>query len=182
VHVLGRSEEALAELRKAFAAVKGSWAWDLRDEGKAEAYQRYLTDNRIRTVVSTVGVGIGNPLPLLSQSELGAMVEANLVSPFMILKHSLVPLKQQGGGRIIVFGSITSIIAQEGASGYSASKMAIRGLLEAARRELRNGFQMISLHGVYTGSVERIKMSSAVEAVRYLARLHCGVHADVIVN
>jgi short-subunit dehydrogenase len=181
--VLGRSAAKVAELRSAFPAVKGSFVWDLRDEAQAEAYQRYLSENGIKTVINAVGSGVANPIPFLSQPELREMVEANLVSPFMILKNSLLPLKQLNGGRVIMFGSITSYRPEEGASGYSATKMALRGLVEAARRELRNGFQSVSVHGIYAGSVKKVRMTSVVDAVcGYLLRLPYGVQAYVIVN
>lgn len=54
--------------------------------------------------------------------------------------------------------------------------------MEASRRELKNGFQSVSVHGVYTGSVSKVQMSSIVEAVCYLCRLPYGVHADVVIN
>ncbi len=180
--MFGRSQAKLDDLRASFPTVKGSLAWDLRAEAKAEEYQRYLTDNGIKTVINAVGAGIGNPLPFLSQPELTEMVEANLVSPYMILKHSILPLKRLDGGRVIMFGSITSIHAEEGASGYSATKMALRGLVEASRRELKNGFQSVSVHGVYTGNSNKVRMTSIVEAVAYLSRLPCGVHSDVVIN
>ena len=115
VHLFGRSQTKIEELRGDFVAIKGSFIWDLRDESKVEEYQRYLTKNNIQTVINTVGVGIGHPLPFLTQTELTEMVEANLISPFMILKNSVLPLKQLGGGRVIMFGSITSLRAEEGA-------------------------------------------------------------------
>lgn len=180
--MFGRSQTKIEELRGDFTAIKGSFIWDLRDESKVEQYQRYLKENNIQTVINAVGVGIGHPLPFLTQAELTEMIEANLMSPFMILKNSALALKQLGGGRVIMFGSITSLRTEEGACGYSATKMAVRGLVEAARRELKNGFQKVSVHGVYTGSVKKVQMTSIVEAVRYLGRLPCGVHADVAVN
>lgn len=182
VHVFGRSKTKIAKLRNEFTAIKGSLIWDLKDESKVDKYQRYLTENNVKTVISTVGMGIGNPIFFLTQPELKEMVEANLMSPFMILKYSALPLKQLNGGRIIMFGSITSMRAEEGACGYSATKMALRGLMEASRRELRDGFQSVSIHGVYAGSVNKIQITSVVEAVRYLCRLPYGVHADIIVN
>lgn len=129
-----------------------------------------------------MGFGVGNPIPFLSQPELSEMVEANLVSPFMILKHSLLPLKQLNGGRVIVFGSITSFKAEEGASGYTATKMAVRGLIEATRRELKSGFQSVSVHGVYTGSMSKVGISSVLDAVSCLVHMPCGVHADIIID
>ncbi|MHB0995931.1 MAG: SDR family NAD(P)-dependent oxidoreductase [Elusimicrobiales bacterium] len=182
VHVFGRSKDKIHALRKTFDTVKGSHVWDLRDESRAESYQKYLSENNIRTVISTVGAGVGNPIPFLSQGELTEMVEANLVSPFMILKHSLLPLKQLNGGRVIIFGSITSIKAEEGASGYTATKMAIRGMIEAARRELKSGFQMVSVHGVYTGSMRKVGIASVLEAITCLTHIPYGVHTDIIID
>jgi NAD(P)-dependent dehydrogenase (short-subunit alcohol dehydrogenase family) len=182
IHVFGRSRTKIAKLCSEFAAIKGSLIWNLRDESKVDEYQRYLTENGVTTVICTVGVGIGNPILFLTQPELKEMLEANLISPFMILKYSALPLKQLHGGRIIMFGSIASMRAEEGACGYSATKMALRGLVEASRRELKDGFQSVSVHGVYAGSVSKVHMASVVEAVRYLCLLPYGVHADIIVN
>ena len=170
------------ELCGAFPSVGGSLVWDLRDEAGAERYQQYLRDSGIRSIVSTVGLGVGNPIPFLAQVELQGMIEANLVSPFMILKYSLLPMKQLDGGRIIMFGSITSFQPQQGACGYAATKMALRGLVESTRRELRMGFQSVSVHGVYTGPVSKVGIASIVDAVSYLLRVPFGVHADVILD
>jgi NAD(P)-dependent dehydrogenase (short-subunit alcohol dehydrogenase family) len=68
-----------------------------------------LIDNGIKTVISTVGVGIGHPIPFLTQAELKDMVEANLVSPFMILKNSLLPLKHLNGGRVIRHRGLSAV-------------------------------------------------------------------------
>ena len=81
-----------------------------------------------------------------------------------------------------MFGSITSFQAEQGASGYSATKMALRGLVEAARRELREGFRSGSVHGVYAGNVNKVQMGSVVDAGCYLCRLPYGVHADIIID
>jgi NAD(P)-dependent dehydrogenase (short-subunit alcohol dehydrogenase family) len=81
-----------------------------------------------------------------------------------------------------MFGSITSLRAEEGACGYSATKMALKGLVDATRRELGSGFKSVSVHGVYAGSVSKVGMASVVDAVSYLIRLSCGVHADIVIN
>jgi short-subunit dehydrogenase len=180
--VFGRSDEKVNELCSRFPSIKGSLVWDLRDEAPAARYQQYLAENGIRAIISTVGLGVGNPIPFLTQGELQGMIGANLMSPFMILKYSLLPLKQLKGGEIIMFGSITSFQPEQGACGYTATKMALRGLVESTRRELRMGFQSLSVHGVYTANVTKIGIASILDAVSFLLRLPYGVHADVIVG
>jgi short-subunit dehydrogenase len=157
-------------------------SWALDEERDGVRYQNYLRTHQIANVISTVGLGIGNPLPFLALGEMKDMVSANLLSPFLILKHSFLPIKELGGGRVIMFGSIASVKADEGAVGYSATKMALRGLLESSRRELKSGYQSVSLHGVYTGNIKKVGLASVVDAVRYLLRLPYGVHGDIILN
>lgn len=182
VFVFGRSEVKVSELSSSFPPVKGSLVWDLRDEVAGEQYQKYLVANHIQTVISTVGLGVSNPVPFLTREELTEMVEANLMSAFTILKYSLLPMKQLQGGRIILFGSIASFGPEEGACGYSATKMALRGLVESARKELRKGFESISVHGVYPASVRKIGTACVVDAVCYLLLVPYGVHSDVILS
>jgi NAD(P)-dependent dehydrogenase (short-subunit alcohol dehydrogenase family) len=177
----GRSEAQVESLRNALPAVKGSLVWDLANEAAGEQYQSYLIEHHIQTVISAIGGGVGNPVPFLTRKEFGEMVDGNLMSAFMILKYSLLPMKQLGGGRIVLVGSIASFAPEEGACGYSATKMALRGMVEAVRRELKMGFQTISLHAVYPASVGKIGIPCVVDAVRYLVRLPVGVHSDVII-
>jgi short-subunit dehydrogenase len=136
LYVFARSDTKIDKLTVTLPKIRGSMAWELKDEDRSENYRRYLVDNDINNIVSTVGLGIGSPIPFLSHGELNEMIAANLVSPFLILKHSALSLKQLGGGRIVLFGSIVSIQPEQGASGYSATKMGLRGLVESARREL----------------------------------------------
>lgn len=180
--MFARSDTKIDKLTVTLPKIRGSMAWELKDEDRSENYRRYLVDNDINNIVSTVGLGIGSPIPFLSHGELNEMIAANLVSPFLILKHSALSLKQLGGGRIVLFGSIVSIQPEQGASGYSATKMGLRGLVESARRELKNGFKSVSVHCVYSGNVKKVEMGSLVDAVCYLLRLPYGVNADVVLD
>ena len=182
VYVFGRSKSKLEELLIEYPRIKGIFQWDLRDETLTKLYQDYLLRNNIASIVDVIGRGYPNPIPFLSLNEMQDMIDSNLVSQFTILKSSLVPFKHKERGRMIFFNSIVSFRPNEGASGYVASKMGLRGLLESARYELRMGFKEISLHGLYMQNVARIQMKTAIDSVFYLLNLPYGTQADIIVD
>jgi short-subunit dehydrogenase len=182
IYLFGRSQAKLEETAKNFGNVKGLFAWDIEKEDKVALYAEYLVSNNIKTLICSVGVGIGDPLPFLTKNDFLSMVNSNLIVPTLIIKYSLVPLKKLQGGRIIVFGSIVAVKPSDGASGYTASKTGLKGLIEATRHELKKTFPEVSLHSIYATSVNKIGINSVIESTFLLTRLPYGVHADIILD
>jgi short-subunit dehydrogenase len=182
IYVFGRSEDKLRKLMAENPKVRDSFTWDIASEDKSEPYQDYLVKNEVKTLICTVGTGIGDPLPFLAQKDMTAMVMSNLVVPSMIMKYSMVPMKKLKGGRIIMFGSIVSFRPFEGASGYVGTKAGLRGMIEATRSELGRAFPEVSIHAIYTTTVAKLGLESVANTVLYLTGLPFGTHADIILD
>ena len=138
--------------------------------------------NNIHTIISSIGYGKGDTLDVLSKTHLMQMVNSNFVVPSLILKSSLSPLNRSGGGRVILLSSIVAIVPREGYSGYTGSKIALKGLVESSRYELRNIYTNVSIHSIYSTSFELVEYRSIYDTVIFLMSVKYGVHADVILS
>jgi NAD(P)-dependent dehydrogenase (short-subunit alcohol dehydrogenase family) len=59
----------------------------------------------------------------------------NLRGAFLVLRHAIPRLRQAGGGRIVLVGSINGSRGKFGTSAYSASKAGLIGLARSVARE-----------------------------------------------
>ncbi|SHM13867.1 L-fucose dehydrogenase [Flavobacterium flevense] len=82
--------------------------------------------NRIDIVINNVGVNDGAGLES-SYEEFMDSLKLNLVSYFMIVKHT-VPYLKESKGNILNIGSKVALTGQGGTSGYAAAKGGVLGL------------------------------------------------------
>jgi 3alpha(or 20beta)-hydroxysteroid dehydrogenase len=74
------------------------------------------------------------------------VLEVNTLGPFLGLRAVVGPMRAQGGGAIVMVGSIDSLLGMNGISAYAASKWGLRGLAKAAALELgRDGIRVNSV-------------------------------------
>jgi NADP-dependent 3-hydroxy acid dehydrogenase YdfG len=73
----------------------------------------------------------------MSPADFSAVVQTNLVAPFLLTRALLPAMRSRGSGTIVTLGSIAdrSVFPENGA--YAASKYGLRALHEAMRLELR---------------------------------------------
>ncbi len=73
----------------------------------------------------------------MSPADFSAVVQTNLVAPFLLTRALLPAMRARGSGTIVTLGSIAdrSVFPENGA--YAASKFGVRALHEAMRMELR---------------------------------------------
>ncbi len=73
----------------------------------------------------------------MSPADFTAVLQVNLVGPFLLTRALLPAMKARGSGSIVTLGSIAdrSVFPENGA--YAASKYGLRALHEAMRAELR---------------------------------------------
>jgi NAD(P)-dependent dehydrogenase (short-subunit alcohol dehydrogenase family) len=88
----------------------------------AAARQRF---GRIDAVVNSAGVAGGGPVHLLSVEEWDRVVGINLTGTFLVCKHVLPVMIDQGAGSVINIASIEGLEASEGGSAYNASKAGV---------------------------------------------------------
>jgi len=100
---------------------------DVRNEDSVAAalaavQQRF---GRIDVVVNSAGVAGGGPVHLVPVEEWDRVVDINLKGTFLVCKHALARMLEQGSGSIINIASIEGLEASEGGSAYNASKAGV---------------------------------------------------------
>jgi NAD(P)-dependent dehydrogenase (short-subunit alcohol dehydrogenase family) len=80
---------------------------------------------RIDIVVNSAGVAGGGPVHMLPVEEWDRVVGINLKGTFLVCKHVLPVMIDQGGGSVINIASIEGLEASEGGSAYNASKAGV---------------------------------------------------------
>lgn len=121
-------------------------------KGRAFAYVCDVTDreavlemaNKIRTDVGHVSVVINNagimpchPLDRTTHHEIRKMFEVNTLAHFWIFEAFLPAMKEKNRGHLISISSIAGMIGSSNVVPYSATKFAVRGMMEALYEELR---------------------------------------------
>ena len=73
----------------------------------------------------------------MSPADFSAVVQTNLIAPFLLTRALLPAMRERGSGSIVTLGSIAdrAVFPENGA--YAASKYGLRALHEAMRMELR---------------------------------------------
>jgi NAD(P)-dependent dehydrogenase (short-subunit alcohol dehydrogenase family) len=80
---------------------------------------------RIDIVVNCAGVAGGGPVHMLPVEEWDRVVGINLTGTFLVCKHVLPLMLDQGAGSIVNIASIEGLEASEGGSAYNASKAGV---------------------------------------------------------
>jgi NAD(P)-dependent dehydrogenase (short-subunit alcohol dehydrogenase family) len=97
---------------------------DVRDEDAVAAAVDGVVDRhgRVDAVLNAAGVAGGGPVHQLDAGEWDRVLGVNLKGTFLVCKHALRHMKQQGEGSIVNFASVEGIEGTEGGSAYNASK------------------------------------------------------------
>lgn len=77
---------------------------------------------RIDVVVNAAGVAGGGPVHLAPVEEWDRVLDINLKGTFLVCKHALPRMLEQGGGSIVNIASVEGLEGTEGGSAYNASK------------------------------------------------------------
>jgi NAD(P)-dependent dehydrogenase (short-subunit alcohol dehydrogenase family) len=88
-------------------------------------------------LVNNAGLFQLAPVDTMSPADFSAVLQVNLVGPFLLTRALLPAMKARGSGSIVTLGSIAdrTVFPENGA--YAASKYGLRALHEAMRAELR---------------------------------------------
>lgn len=127
-----------------------------------ESYTSILSAYKIQTVISFVGTGYAEPLPFLENDSIDEMLKGNFLFNLDMIKKSLNSIKHTGGN-IVVTNSIAGIIPQEGSSVYTATKFALRGLIESLRKEIKP--YQIGLSSLYFQNVTHVGIQPILDCV-----------------
>ena len=156
VGLMGRTPERLAQTRAAIAnAGVEVYPGDVGDAAAVEqivkaALARF---SRIDIVVNAAGVNVRRrSLADGSIEDFDAVVATNLRGAFLLSRAVLPAMRVQGGGTIIHVVSDSALRGNDFAGiAYTASKFAVRGLVEAMNAEERR--HGIRVTGIFPGEV-----------------------------
>lgn len=140
---------------------------------KEKYFTQYLS---IDILVNAAGIGIIKPIENLSTEEFHQTLNANLVTPFLLLKAFLPAMREVKKGLIINIPGVLGKVPMAGAAAYSASKYGLTGMMQSIREELKR--TEIRITNIFLGGtdsafwdtidlkVQRDKMIVAEEAAK----------------
>ena len=88
-------------------------------------------------VYANAGFGVAGVLQRLTLADYQRQLDTNVVGLLRTIYETLPGLRQ-ARGRLVLIGSVAGHVAAPGASAYSMSKFAVRGIAESLRGDLRD--------------------------------------------
>jgi NAD(P)-dependent dehydrogenase (short-subunit alcohol dehydrogenase family) len=100
---------------------------DVRDEERIRAVVAAGAERfgRIDVAVNCAGIALGGPVHLVPTEEWDRVMDVNLKGTFLVCKHVLPRMIEQGQGNIVNIASIEGMDGFEGGSSYNASKAGV---------------------------------------------------------
>jgi NADP-dependent 3-hydroxy acid dehydrogenase YdfG len=159
----------------------------------------------VTLLVNNAGGAIGvEPIERADPADWQQMYETNVVGVLRVTQALLPALERNGGGHVIVTGSIAGHLVYEGGAGYTAAKHAATAVVETLRLEL-NGrpvrvsevapgmvhteeFALVRLRGnqeaadkVYDGVEHPLVAEDIADCIAYVATRPAHVNIDLLV-
>ncbi|ROO86836.1 3alpha(or 20beta)-hydroxysteroid dehydrogenase [Actinocorallia herbida] len=103
-------------------------------------------------LVNNAGVADHEPIESLSEERFRREWEVNALGVFLGMKAVVGPMARAGGGSIVNVCSISSMVGEAGAVGYTASKFAAYGMTRVAAKEF--GPKGIRVNSVHPGPID----------------------------
>ncbi len=90
---------------------------------------------RLDIAVHAAGISRDAVVWKLAVEDWDLVQQVNLRGAFLLLRHSIPLMRKQGGGRVVLIGSINGSRGKFGTATYSASKAGLLGLAKTVARE-----------------------------------------------
>lgn len=96
----------------------------------------FAKHGRIDVICSNAGYGLFGAAEELTDNDIRAILETNLLGSITLIRTAIPHLRAQGGGRIIQISSYGGQVAYPGNSLYHATKFGIEGFCESVAQEV----------------------------------------------
>jgi NAD(P)-dependent dehydrogenase (short-subunit alcohol dehydrogenase family) len=148
------------------AAIASTSSFTIGDVRSEEAVRTALAFVRERTgrvdvVVNSAGVAGGGPVHLVTVEEWERVLDINLKGTFLVCKHALAAMLEQGAGSIINIASIEGLEASEGGSAYNASKAGV--VLLTRNMAMDYGRKGIRVNAICPGFIDTPLFSQVID-------------------
>lgn len=160
VTLMGRTRSTLEEARdRILTELDGQaridlFVGDALDESAVEAAAASANDfgDGLGIAVATVGGGVIAPLLARTPEDLLEELQRNIVSTFLVVRHSVPHMTRRGGGSIVCVSSDASKMSWPYMAGYSAAKAGLDAMVRTMADEL--GHLGIRVNSVRPGLTE----------------------------
>jgi NAD(P)-dependent dehydrogenase (short-subunit alcohol dehydrogenase family) len=139
VFICGRNEEHLADALETIHAEGGDIGGVTADLATTEGVLRFFSQadawlGGLDIAIINAGIGANGPLASMSHEKIRQVVEVNLLA---CIACSLEAFKRMGenGGHVVMTGSMSAHVFEEGAAVYVATKSGVRGFATSLRKE-----------------------------------------------
>lgn len=157
VAVSGRREDRLEEVVEAVGSKEGkalAVRCDVTDEASvAEAVQKVVrTLGGLDVAVANAGFSVAGRIEKLSAADWRRQLDVNVIGVAMTARYAIPHLRERGG-RLVLIGSVTSMLPTPGVGAYAASKYAVRAIGQTLAVELHgSGVSCTTIHPGYIES------------------------------
>jgi 3alpha(or 20beta)-hydroxysteroid dehydrogenase len=147
-----------AQVGEQTAADLGERARFIRHDVSSESDWAAVVDatmaafGRIDILVNNAGILVLETLDVASAATLDRLYRVNQLGPYLGMIAVVPHLKAGGGGSIVNISSLAGLQGQVGATAYSATKWAVRGMTKSAALEL--GMYGIRVNSVHPGTIQ----------------------------
>jgi NAD(P)-dependent dehydrogenase (short-subunit alcohol dehydrogenase family) len=155
------------ELRKEASEKLTPVLFDVTDEAAIararDTIAEVVGDRGLWGLVNNAGISFRAPLEFVPLAECRRLYDSNVFG-LLAVTQAFLPLLRQAQGRIVNVGSITSLMVTPFHGIYSSAKMAVKGLTDALRMEVRPFGIQVSLMiygGVQTALWDRVARKTA---------------------
>ncbi|MFC5408332.1 SDR family oxidoreductase [Larkinella bovis] len=140
IFLFGREQEPLADTLAVIRAAGGQADGIRADSSKADDIRRVFqaADDKLGgldILINCAALGAGS-LGEMDDADWRYVIETNLNGYLAATKEALSRMQSQKRGHIVLIGSMSADVREEGSSVYVATKAAIQGLAESLRKEV----------------------------------------------
>jgi cyclopentanol dehydrogenase len=177
--VLEREGSALAAELAAGGAAARFLRLDVAREADWKAALASVSERagRLDILVNNAGINVREPIEVMSESNLDAMLAVNVKGPFLGIKHAIPLLRRGGGGVILNMSSVCGLVGHRFTNeAYTMTKGALTLLTRSiAARYAKDGIRCNSVHpSTVETALVREMMSDPVRRAERFAEVPLG--------